>query len=1099
MIAREANWGRSRRRFRLVGLLALIAAATLGLDDSTGRAGACPCIRYLPGLVVGGATLGTDLRAGVATVDASGRLVDAGFAVGHGATRLAVVRYRTDGRLDPSFGHGGVSLVPAHVDVLGAVAVDGTGRVVVGGYARVANGSAFAVTRLEPDGSLDTSFGTDGTATAQVDANDAVLALEPLPDGGLVVAGSAQRSDQQMVIAMLRFGAGGRLDPAFGNGGVAVAPLARQPADLSARALDAAFDASGRIVFGGQVPLPTPAGQNAREGPFVARYLADGTPDPSFGNGGTVIGKSVADAAGVSVLPDGSILTSGQWPGPAGTAELTRYRTDGTLDSGFGANGSVSLGSLPDGNDQPLLATAPDGSIDLVVGAVVQNGVATDALLRLRADGSRDPDFGVRGEVLMPRAARLLSLADGTPVTIEWDGSRLDRFQRDGSRDPAFFEVPRTETTGANALSLEPDGRVVTAGWTESGGRRVFELARFLRTNGTLDPTFGTGGFADTALAQGDAEATALVRLADGRLLAAGEAGGRAVLLRYLSSGVLDLTFGTDGVALGPPGPARALGVQADGAILVAGGGFSVTRYSADGRVDPSFGSSGTSTPIGPDAAADALVVQPDGRILVAGSRAGAFAVVRLLANGSTDPTFAVVTGPPGAASAIALQPDGRVLTTGTGFAVTRSNADGTPDRTFGVGGVATPPVRNGDAAAIAVQSNGKIVLGGSGFTIARVDSFGYIDETYGSNYPNTHGVESSRPDGEITALALVNGTIVAAGTVPTNGTTSTAVNWYIEEGELAQADGPPLVAVQSGRVHGITNAGVSSPALSPDRKSIAYVSTSSGRPEVYVVPVAGGSPLELTSSPFGTDSVALGHVAWSPDGKTIAFDTTGHVSDPRCTRACLTSDVFAVASDGTHLRELVSGGSGASWSHEGKYLAYNGPIASDGTVSIVVAAADGSSPRTIARGSSPAWAPSVPLWSPRGDLLAYQITPDSRQGFVVRRAGGALVRTFYDDASPAWAPDGRRLAAFVNYASVLVVLPLAGGKGRIVMGGYALRDPSWSPDGTRVALFGTWRNRSTLIIRDTRTGHLLRRVPGLRATTPPSWSADGSTIYLGG
>src|SRR5258706_9340772 len=105
-----------------IGLLALVVAGTLALDDSTGRAGACPCIPYLPGLAIAGGTLGAGLASGVATLDSSGRLVDAAFAVGHGATKLAVVRYRTDGSLDPSFGRDGVALFPASEDVLGAVA-----------------------------------------------------------------------------------------------------------------------------------------------------------------------------------------------------------------------------------------------------------------------------------------------------------------------------------------------------------------------------------------------------------------------------------------------------------------------------------------------------------------------------------------------------------------------------------------------------------------------------------------------------------------------------------------------------------------------------------------------------------------------------------------------------------------------------------------------------------------------------------------------------------------------------------------------------------------------------------------------------------------
>src|SRR5439155_1228300 len=292
---------------------------------------------------------------------------------------------------------------------------------------------------------------------------------------------------------------------------------------------------------------------------------------------------------------------------------------------------------------------------------------------------------------------------------------------------------------------------------------------------------------------------------------------------------------------------------------------------------------------------------------------------------------------------------------------------------------------------------------------------------------------------------------------------------------------------------------GARSPAPSPDRTSIAFVSLANGSPELYVKRDAGGAPVKLTPSPFGKDAVTEGHVAWSPDGTTIVFDATGHVPNPHCTHACLTSDVYAISPDGSKLRRLVAGGSGASWSPDGKYLAYNGPIAADGTTAIIVAAADGSSPRKIAVGASPAWSPSVPLWSPRGDMLAYQTVNNSVASFVVRRAGGSLVNAFSDVEGPAWSPDGRKLVAFTNYAGEVVVLPLNGGVRHVLMGGYALRALSWSPDGRTIALFGTRQNQWYLVERDARTGHLIRRVPSYKYASPPLWSTNGATIYVGG
>ena len=1058
---------------RLLLPVALAAAGLLALGGSDGHAGACPCIPYLPGLMIGGAALTASPSLGALNTDAAGRVVAAGYLTGDGPTKLAVFRYRNDGSVDSTFGIGGLSLTPAVVEFTPTVAAYGDGRIAVAGSTKA---SSFAVTRLTADGAVDTTFGDSGTATTQLGTGDVVEAAEPLSDGGLVIAGRASTSGGFSAIALLKYRADGTLDPSFGNAGIVFAPLPRVGGNAFGQILAETFDHHGRILISGYVPVPVPGDDvNAATASFVARYLPDGTPDSSFGPNGMLIDKADPPASDVAVLADDTIVTVGELESNnTDSLVLKRYAEDGTAEP------SSTLGSFPSGFDQPMLAAFADGSVAVTVDNGTVNNLPVDALFRIRADGTR--------ESVTPaaRVRLLVGLPDGSVAALAWDGA-LYHYRANGTLDPGFFAAPPSEPSAANALAVRADGAVVTAGWAERGGRRVIELARF--QPGTLDPAFGNGGIADTPVGTGDAEASALVLLPDGRLLVAGRAGGRSALLRYLPTGALDLTFGTGGMVLGPSGPSRAVAVQPDGAILVAGGGFSVTRYSPDGRLEATF------TPIGTDAVANALTVQPDGRILVAGSRSGRSVLVRLLADGSLDPTFAIVTGPPGTAAALALEPDGRIVTAGTGFAIERYNADGTVDPSFGVAGVATPPVQ-GDAHAIAVQPNGKIVVGGSNYLTTRVDSFGYLDETWGENYQG-HGVSMAlRPGGDITALALASDRIVAAGD---SGASSTSVTWYIEEGDLAQTDGPRLFAVRGMETRTLTKTGARSPALSPDRKSIAFVSIASGQPELYVVPVTGGKPVKLTSSPFGKDAVAVGHVAWSPDGTSIAFDANGHVSDPRCTHACLTSDVYAVSPDGTHLRRLVAGGSGASWSADGKYLAYDGPIAADGTTNIVIAAAEGSSPHTIAVGATPSWAPSAPLWSPRADMLAYQTVTDNLPGFVVRRVDGKLVNEFSDYQSPAWSPDGRKLVALTNYAGKVDVLPLHGGDARVLLGGYALRGLSWSPTGRQIALYGTVHNEWYLIVRDARTGHLVRRVGAVRADAPPSWSAKGSTIYVGG
>jgi uncharacterized delta-60 repeat protein len=1094
-----------------------VLAVALAVSGSVGRAGVGTRPPWLPGRVTSTGPAVPGVSDPAVGVDSVGGIVAAGNADGAGVSRLIVLRYRVDGGLDPSFGVNGLSSLRGRLVNTGAVAAYDDGRILVAGRGAAAGADGFAVTRLRQDGSLDSTFGDGGTVVTQIGGNGATaLAVEPLSDGGLVVAGWAPLPSGGRAMAIVRYRVDGSLETGFGRGGVVVNSLPVQPHDVSGVVLAVGFDARGRIVFGGQVPLPTPEGETFRYGPFVARYLADGSRDPGFGNDGMTIGQPGPAVEALAVLADGSVLADGMLrSGSSATLTLTRYRPDGRVDTAFGSGGAISLdwlGNLSGGLRPPRLAVSPDGSIAVVVdlGVVVetagQPGSAIAALARLRPDGSRDPGFGDNGMVRPPfgNPSGLAFLPDGSVVAVGGVPLfRLARYRTDGSRDAAFItDPPIVEASAAHALALEPDGSAVVAGWVVRDGRRVVQLSRFL-PGGLYDLQFGQDGSATVAIGAADSEATAVLGVGNGRLIAAGRAGGSAVLLGFTAGGRLDLTFGIGGIVVGPPGPARALATTPDGRILVAGGGFAASRYLPDGSLDRSFGTGGTVAPLFGDALANALAVQPDGRILLSGERDGAFVVARMLANGALDPSFGVAGiagGPQGTANSLALQPDGRIVAAGSGFTVVRYATNGLLDKTFGVGGVATPPVAVGDAATVVVQPDGKVVVGGwsrgrhtsvRGFTVARLDPFGYIDETFGP--VGEHGVVTTDigdPAG-IEALALGTDEIVAAGTASRQGLPGLAIARYVESGDLALHDGTPLSAVTGSRSRRLTSIGTSYPALSPNGRSIAFVSITGSHPELYVIPTRGGKSRRLTNSPFGKESVALGHISWSPDGRRIAFDATGHVPDPRCLRACVTNDVYIIAADGSNLRRLVSGGSNASWSHDGKYLAYIDAAATNGYGPIMIAKADGSSPRRIAIGTAP-------LWSPGSDILALQ-TVGEAAGIVVRRADGRQVRTFAGVGEPTWSPDGRSLAALTGYADKVVVFRLDGGPSRTLMGGYALKAPSWSPDGKTIALFGTRDNQWALIIRSASTGHLLRRVYGYRCEARPMWSPNSTTIYVGG
>jgi uncharacterized delta-60 repeat protein len=279
--------------------------------------------------------------------------------------------------LDTSFGTNGVLSAPDYtLDYGHAVTVDAQGRYLVAGEA----GSAFAVMRLLPSGELDTSFGSgSGLVTVRHDAvygSEAWDVME-LADGRIAVAGRAYwavspTSWGDIAVAVLN--PDGSPDTAFGGGdGVTYLDLGEHN-DL-ARSID--VDAAGRIVVGGST-----AGSGAASNAVLVRLLPDGSPDPAFGVDGYAVqslGGSYEAAYGIDVLADGRILAAGSWQADIMQPWLGRFLADGTPDASFGQAGLVlpaEPGSWQDvaaGPRGSVLVGGSDG-LDLVVARYTSNG-----------------------------------------------------------------------------------------------------------------------------------------------------------------------------------------------------------------------------------------------------------------------------------------------------------------------------------------------------------------------------------------------------------------------------------------------------------------------------------------------------------------------------------------------------------------------------------------------------------------------------------------------------------------------------------------------------------------------------------------------------
>ena len=244
----------------------------------------------------------------------------------------------------------------------------------------------------------------------------------------------------------------------------------------------------------------------------------------------------------------------------------------------------------------------------------------------------------------------------------------MARYLPDGSLDATFGVGGKVTTDFAggtgwiNAVVLQPDGKLVVGGFHLVDH---FMLVRYL-PDGTLDPTFGSGGRVTTDFGTSSG-VTALVLQPDGKLVAAGgiviDSGTPPtdfMLARYLPDGSLDVTFGTGGQVVtdfdsGSSDRADALVLEPDGKLIAAGLAlwsptsyrhFGLARYNPDGTLDGSFGNSGkVTTDFGVDAWATALVLQPDGKPVAAGRGPG-YALARYLADEPTCPVVAVAALP---------------------------------------------------------------------------------------------------------------------------------------------------------------------------------------------------------------------------------------------------------------------------------------------------------------------------------------------------------------------------------------------------------------------------------------------------------------------
>lgn len=412
-------------------------------------------------------------------------------------------------------------------------------------------------------------------------------------------------------------------------------------------------------------------------------------------------------AAGFVLAACNSTTTNN--PGPTTAFTVLRLSpTNGALDTaGFGAGkGFVTTHIDPSLFEFALAAAVQPADDSIVVGG--SSGLAGQgqiALVRYTQNGSLDTTgFG-------PVGAGFAGFVR-TPTPAGWTSAMV------------------------SAITLQPDNKIVVAALAFNSSTNTTGIV-VLRYNqdGTPDTTFNnanTPGFVIATLGPGFATDTCALALQGAKILVAGaSSNGNLVLSRFNADGTPDTTFGTSGTAttlVGSQATSPALAFQSTGAIIVASGNGAdhvIARYSANGALDPTFNPTGNPpgvivTNVGGVDFANAVAVQVDDKIVVAGHARVDFtlntsdiSLIRYKPDGTLDTSFGPISTPGVVitdlgnfdnAFSVALQSPSATTTpilvsgnTGSGgisqAVVLRYTTDGTPDATFGMGGLVVVPI----------------------------------------------------------------------------------------------------------------------------------------------------------------------------------------------------------------------------------------------------------------------------------------------------------------------------------------------------------------------------------------------------------------------
>jgi uncharacterized delta-60 repeat protein len=420
------------------------------------------------------------------------------------------------------------------------------------------------------------SFGTGGIVTTAVNGGSQAFAVAIQPADQKIVVGGDTGRVENGEFALARYNTDGTLDSTFGTNGVVITPFSTALGNPQVNSL-AVQPSNGAIVAGGADFYFVKKTLSYDSEFALARYTTSGSLDTTFGTSGEVTTTFPAADGEVNLntvllTSNGEILAVGAAnynnTGAGSSVALTLYTSTGALDKGFGSSGTVVDTSLNTSSSaansyggittvyqyfDPASGVLESDNSVLVAGSYVTDTKVTNssgtvlswttndsdlALVHYLADGAGDMSFGTNGIVITPITPPGVTTSNawGTDVLVQPNGAIVEagravgssgyndilvaRYNANGTADTSFGGVgdvlvdlgSSAGYSGGATVALQPNGQIVAAGSVATGSAPLtygFATVR-LNTDGSLDTSFGTGGTVVTQVLYDDPDSNAV-------------------------------------------------------------------------------------------------------------------------------------------------------------------------------------------------------------------------------------------------------------------------------------------------------------------------------------------------------------------------------------------------------------------------------------------------------------------------------------------------------------------------------------------------------------------------------------------------------------